>query len=1288
MRLRPARGGGDPRTAVQTDATFAEHGPDRPPVGSQRVPRLAVVGADPDSALRGAEERLQALLQNSADFVLVWDAEGNITYFTPSVRRFIGELLDRREAGKELGITHPDDRDQVGAALARVRAEPGRVERLRFRCRRLDGEYRWLDAMVSNLLEHASVGGMVLNAIDVTTQVQAERALQETNEALRQSSATMTAIVENSPLAIYALDLDMNVVLWNAASERLFDLPASAVLGGPLPVVPKDQQARFEWLQHQLAGGRVFNGIETRTRRPDGRAIDISFSAAPMLGENGERVGMLLVCADITDKKATEEALRRSEATFRGVVQHASDLILLLGLDGLITYASPAVEEVLGYTEDLALGRDPLTFVHPDDVDRIAEVFRSGAVAGASPRSEARVRHADGSWRVVEVIGHDLLDDPSIESFVVTARDITSRREAEEALRQSEQRFRALILNLSDVITVVDADGTVTYSSPAGLQVFGRGDDVGQVHQLVNVHPDDRDGVLEGFAAHLAAPAAEREPVQFRLRRADGEWRHVESVAVDLLDDPAVGGIVVTTRDVTERREAEERVGASEARYRAIVEDQTELISRADSQGRYTFVNDAFARSVGREPEELIGVHVTKLFDMGDIQVVFDTMEDSGGRGGVTTEHRTVEPDGEVRWSHWTTRPVYDERGEVTEYQSVGRDVTERKRAEEYLAAQAKILELVAKGRPLSETLEALCSTVEEHVPGARTAVHLVDEAGIGLRCAAAPGMSDGFPRVVGTMTLGPGAGASGTAVVRGEAVIIEDVASDPRLAAYRDESLANGIAAMWAIPIRSASGGAVLGAITVYHQYARGPRNDERQLLDQIVHLAAIAVDRKAFESRLAHQAHHDPLTGLPNRVLFLEFLTHALARSRRRQSAVAVLFLDLDRFKYVNDSFGHDTGDELLTALALRLQGVVRPGDTIARFGGDEFVVLCEDLSPGAAREQAIEVAERLVDVVESPFSCQGQAHFLSTSVGIACSTGVEDRPEALLRDADAAMYRAKERGKGRWEVFDEAMRLSVVQRVETENALHRAIERDEFEVYYQPVVSLRDGSCVGAEALVRWNHPERGVVSPTEFITLAEETGLVVPLGRWVLEEACRQADVWRRARDDVSFTISVNLSARQLVRTELITEVEDALRASGVPPAMICLEITESVLMDDVEVSLGAIRALKNLGVRLSIDDFGTGYSSLGYLKRLPVDTVKVDRSFVDGLGTDPEDSAIVAAVVNLGHTLGLTVVAEGVETDEQLAELVALGCDQAQGFLFSPARPAAELGDLVGPFTHL
>ena len=338
------------------------------------------------------------------------------------------------------------------------------------------------------------------------------------------------------------------------------------------------------------------------------------------------------------------------------------------------------------------------------------------------------------------------------------------------------------------------------------------------------------------------------------------------------------------------------------------------------------------------------------------------------------------------------------------------------------------------------------------------------------------------------------------------------DILNDPACSRWHDLALEHSIRGVWSTPVLAASDDRVIGTFATYLREPRTPTASEEAAVDSVVQLAAIAIERTQFEDALAHQAHHDPLTNLPNRTLFGELLEHALRRAQRTGTAVAVLFLDLDRFKVVNDSLGHDSGDELLAALGQRLANVLRPGDVVARFGGDEFTVLCEDLEPGVADRQSIGVAERLIDALRAPFMIAGEDQFVSASVGIAISMTGRERPEALLRDADAAMYRAKERGKGRCEVFDENMRDRVRARHETENALHRAVARDEFRVFFQPMISLRDGSCVGVEALARWQHPERGLLSPQDFLPTAEETGLVVPIGAWVLEEACNRAIEW--------------------------------------------------------------------------------------------------------------------------------------------------------------------------------
>src|SRR3954463_8274779 len=431
-----------------------------------------------------------------------------------------------------------------------------------------------------------------------------------------------------------------------------------------------------------------------------------------------------------------------------------------------------------------------------------------------------------------------------------------------------------------------------------------------------------------------------------------------------------------------------------------------------------------------------------------------------------------------------------------------------------------------------------------------------------------------------------------------------------------------------------------------------------------------ALAIERKRVEARLAHQALHDDLTGLPNRALFIDRLGQALSRLGRHATSLAVLFLDLDRFKAVNDNMGHAAGDELLRAVGERLAGVLRVGDTAARLGGDEFAVLCEDV---AGERHAIGVAERVAETLREPFHLGGGDEvFVGTSVGIALATQGTEDPDVLVREADAAMYRAKERGGGVYEVFDDGMRARTTRRQETETSLRRALELGELAVRFLPQVELETGEVCGAEALVRWNDPERGLVGPLEFIATAEETGLILPIGAWVLEEACRLSRRWP------GLVTAVNLSPRQSWHPDLVDVVAGALERTGCDPGALLLEIGESAVSEDLEASAATLRRLEALGVRLALDDFGTGPSSLRALQRLPVDEVKIDGSLVSALGTDEQAGAFVGAIVSLAHALGLRTVAEGVETAAQADALRALGCDLAQGFFFHHPLDADEL----------
>ena len=451
-----------------------------------------------------------------------------------------------------------------------------------------------------------------------------------------------------------------------------------------------------------------------------------------------------------------------------------------------------------------------------------------------------------------------------------------------------------------------------------------------------------------------------------------------------------------------------------------------------------------------------------------------------------------------------------------------------------------------------------------------------------------------------------------------------------------------------------------------------------DRNFIQSLANILTGVSRRRAAEEDQRHQSVHDSLTGLPNRTLFVEQLAGALARA---DAAVAVALLDVDNFKLVNDSLGHAAGDQLLVQIAPRLRAALRPADVIARFGGDEFVVLIDEVREHRA---AAEVAQRIVDAFDTPFALEVGEHFAKVSVGIALAKPKASTPAGLIRDADAALYHAKETGRARFEVFDHTMRTRTVERLSLENDLRRALERDQLHIAYQPIVSLRDGSITALEALLRWDHPTRGAVSPAVFIPVAEEAGVVEALGRWVLESACRQVAQWQAQHPHArALDVSVNLSARQFREGRLEETVAGALAVSGIDPRTLLLEITESILLDESERASATIRRISQLGARFVLDDFGTGYSSLAYLAALPIHGLKIDRSFVAALGKDSRSSAITSAILRMGHALSVEVIAEGVEHEHQLRALRQLGCQLAQGFLLHRPASAPATARLLG-----
>jgi diguanylate cyclase (GGDEF)-like protein len=615
-----------------------------------------------------------------------------------------------------------------------------------------------------------------------------------------------------------------------------------------------------------------------------------------------------------------------------------------------------------------------------------------------------------------------------------------------------------------------------------------------------------------------------------------------------------------------------------------------------------------------------------------------------------------------------THRTLEAERRQASENERLLTTLQERQRLMEQLSA---IQRAITRRAPLQQVLDTITDGARELIGDEVVVLRMRDaEDPEMVLLASHCGISEEAAAMYWRMPA-DSAGAAGQAMLLDDLVVINDY---QRYAIDMPTDLTAAMAA----PVHE--NGEVVGGLAVA---TRRPdriygKADQEVLLAFAEHVSLAVTDAKTVEAM--YQAFHDSLTGLASRHLFLDRLAYGLACAERDRTALALLFIDLDRFKAVNDSLGHAAGDALLVEVADRMRASLRASDTAARFGGDEFAVLLHNVTEAS---QATVVADRILQALREPFRLAGKEVFIDSSIGIVYSADGPSDGEALIQRADLAMYEAKRNGKGRYEVFEPSMEALRRTNLELETDLRRAVVNNEFTLRYQPIVVLRTGAVTGVEALVRWQHPTRGLIPPMEFIPLAEETGLIVPIGRWVLREACRQAGRWNRERTgETPLTVSVNLSARQLQQPDLGAVVAEALHDSGLDPSCLVLEITESLLIRDPEDSASRLRELKALGVRLAVDDFGTGYSSLSYLHRFPVDILKIDKSFVDEIARGPEAAALTHGIVRLGQTLQLAMVAEGVEDAEQRSELDATGCELAQGYYFAKPLEEGEIDEIL------
>ena len=827
-----------------------------------------------------------------------------------------------------------------------------------------------------------------------------------------------------------------------------------------------------------------------------------------------------------------------------------------------------------------------------------------------------------------------------------------------------EERFAWFLTRSRDVLLELTADGRIRYASPNASRIGGyTPEDLDGRSIFEFVHPDDVAQLSATWFGSFGSASALEFTTRFRHK--DGRWLYFEGRRCGQRKTSNGSRVAMIVRDVTDKRVAEDSARSSEARLSVQLEQTPVATIGWSDDGRISSWNRAAVSIFGFGQAEALGTDGSQLLGR---PWALDQ------RTGRTTRHNWTK-DGRKIICEWNDTPVVGPDGAVQGVVSIVQDVTERVRAQEALRDS-----------------EAAIRSLYEVTSAAHIDFHEKVDAVLGMGCAFLHLPSGIVTRLVDDEVEIIAAQFSDERFRRGARFPLANMYSGRMIATGETLAIHDGSGGAWAdlpahkefhleayigTPVRVR--GEIYGTISFAGKEPRSEPFSETEIdfIRLIAQWLGLALERQSVEEELRHNALHDALTGLPNQRLFSDRLAVAMSQAKRSGEKLAVCFVDLDRFKVINDTLGHRVGDALLKEVTARLSSSLREVDTLARLGGDEFVVLLTSVTDAAS---AGKVAQRLLDSLEHPVVVEGRELFVTASVGISLFPDAGSDPETLIKNADHAMYRAKETGRDTYQIYVAADGLTS-ERLALETALRRAIKNDELRLHYQPQIDIASDAIVGIEALVRWQHPELGLVPPSDFIPLAEETGLIVPIGRWVIESACRQAAQWRTLGFP-PFRIAVNVSARQFRHRSFVESLQSILDASGLDPSALEIELTESVTMHAGDAELQALARLKFLGVRLALDDFGTGFASLSNLKRLPVDVVKVDRSFVSDCLNSTDDAAIVKAVVSMGHALRLQVIAEGVETREQLAFLQLLGCDCAQGYYIGAPMPAHDFERLI------
>lgn len=955
---------------------------------------------------------------------------------------------------------------------------------------------------------------------------------------------------------------------------------------------------------------------------------------------------------EVRDRMLAEEALRESEQRFRTIYESSHDAMMLLDENGILD-CNVRTLEMFGIERE-----EDLISLHPADVSPPYQPDGRDSLPAARANIEMALK--DGActfeWVHRSRNGEDFPAEVLLSALEIngkrilqsTVRDITERVEMQSKIATERERLATTLRSIGDGVIAVDMNGNVSMLNPVAEHLTGwdRVSAVGRSFREV-FHAVDKT-TRERIECPVQTVMRTGEPLELAnhtmLISRDGSERCIADSCAPIYDDSrAMTGVVLVFRDETDRKRAQDAIIEERDKAQRYLDVAANLFVALDTQGSVVLVNGKAADMLGYEPSELIGRNwfdtVIPEDQRDKVKQVFADLVSGSGEVPEFYENAIVTKDGECKIIEWHNVCLRDAAGNITGTLSSGEDVTERVHAERLIRLQSAAID------------------------AADDLIAILDLEGRIVFANEAFGKQTGY-----RMEELLGKSLSLLRPQRGTGTYDEDAWA----------LVTSGQAWNGEMQCRSCDGSEFTADVAIT------PLTDPTGRAEHLIAIARNITDRKEYEGLLDYQAHHDALTDLPNRTLFCEEVESAMQRHRKKRKRLAVLFIDLDKFKMVNDTMGHQAGDAVLVESAARLAACLRKGDTLARLGGDEFTALLQNLN---SFEDARAVAGRMLNQFSAAFNVENNRLVISASIGVAMYPENSSDVNSLLASADAAMYRAKELGRNNFQFFSEELGQANQTRMEIESDLRQAVDRDELEVYYQPIIDLRSMQITGAEALIRWNHPGKGMISPGVFVPIAEETGLILQVGSRVLETACRQCKAWHDM-GHADLEISLNVSPVQLRSTTFPSEVSDILRSTGLTPAKLNLEITESVLARNDHGEIEALGLLRQLGIMTCLDDFGIGYSSLSRLKEFPVIHMKVDGSFIKEIECSVHDKAMTGSIVAMAHNLGIKVTAEWVESEEQMEIIRLLGCDYAQGYLISPALPPAEFIEFVHEWNAL